>query len=111
MNLDNLAPAPWKADGQRVEGPDEGGDRGRMVIYDEGGHTETEAEFIALARNAFDVMVRRGWGVACYGPGRWVVPGFSKHWYVVHAGPPYDYPDPFTALVEADNWLKAREEK
>lgn len=76
----------------------------------------TDLEFIALSMNAFDVMMRRGWGVF---PSQ-VVPG----WGIVLSKTPlhasYDecfgirskrWPDPFTALIEADKWYKENVEK
>jgi hypothetical protein len=58
-------------------------------------------EFIALARNAFDVMMRRGWSVQRYvgsGPenGMWFVDMKERAVWLPC------WPDPFTALVEAD---------
>lgn len=53
-----------------------------------------DALFVALARNAFDVMMRRGWGVKLGADGKWyIVKGiFARGWW----------DDPFTALIEAD---------
>lgn len=74
----------------------------------------TDAEFIALARNAFDVMMRRGWEVHHIRVGQWGVP------YVMHEGefrawlkldPKALAADPFTALVEADRWYRENIEK
>jgi hypothetical protein len=63
--------------------------------------TLVNAEFIALARNAFDVMVRRGWSIRKDKLGsRWHVPEAHRPNYCA-AGD-----DPFTALVEADKWYK-----
>ena len=73
---------------------------------------EANAEFIALARNAFDVMMRRGW-TACRSS--------SGEWYATWPDPDTvfafgnatgnSYPDPFTAIVEADRWYRENVEK
>lgn len=74
-------------------------------------NNETDAEFIALARNALFVMTLRGW---------YPIPGVDKRWRVASKTPmdsPYDegdnpldgapdYGDPFTALVEANKWYE-----
>jgi len=60
IDLSKLTPAPWIADRREIEVPE------NFHIYDEGGHNEEDAAFIALARNAFDVMMRRGWGVEAW---------------------------------------------
>lgn len=77
--------------------------------------TLVNAEFIALARNAFDVMMRRGWypakvnwhaeGVNCWGV---VQPslGNNRMMGTLTSTEPYLWPDPFTALVEADKWYR-----
>jgi hypothetical protein len=82
-------------------------------IVDEGiaGRVADE-QLISLARKAFDVMMRRGWSPCLAeenGPlDEWTLfdsggcpviscPGFTV---------PKLWPDPFTALVEADKWFK-----
>lgn len=78
------------------------------------------AEFIAIARAAFDVMMRRGWNPM-------LNPCDEKTWRVdMNDGTcfayghedefnegvnPADWPDPFTALVEADRWYRENVEK
>lgn len=66
---------------------------------------EAIAAFSALANNAFNVMMRRGWYPACD----------SEKWWVVSGGPAgiinehcdrVPWADPFTALVEADKWYR-----
>lgn len=62
-----------------------------------------DAEFYLLARNAFDVMMRRGW---------YPRPHFGK--WRAHGADGYmgdEFPDPFTALVETDKWYKENVEK
>jgi hypothetical protein len=80
-----------------------------------------DGEFIALARNAFDVMMRRRW-YAAYEDGAGD-PCFSGWYAVEEHGVAIDmspvkgtkeYPikkDPFTALVEADKWYRGNVEK
>ncbi len=60
---------------------------------------KVNAEFIALARNAFDVMMRRGWGVEKLGDGWQIVTDEMRALRE-------SFSDPFTALVEADKWHK-----
>lgn len=63
-----------------------------------------DAEFIALARNAFDVLVRRGWDIVRVSRG-WIpaIPGGGPEW-------PQQWPDPYTALVAAEEWYVANVE-
>jgi hypothetical protein len=95
MDVTNLSPAPWEADkdfqlwSEVTE----------AVVWD-----QDAADFTALARNAFDVMIRRGWSAHRLDDSRWAVM-------------PYDFVrlglahvvanDPYTALVEADKWYIA----
>lgn len=118
MDLSKLTPAPWEAVyglpsvDMRVYVPGEEGDERRYaicateekyVVGPEPNGDDTDALFIALARNAFDVMMRRGWGVAKELDG-WSVFGNG----IVRGNP--GVPDPFTALVEADKWYAAHVE-
>jgi hypothetical protein len=65
---------------------------------------EANCEFVALARNAFDVMMRRGWGVFFSASGWGVVfPNESRFSSPVLRGERYT--DPLNALVEADKWM------
>ncbi len=69
---------------------------------------DADAEFIALARNAFDVMLRRGWGVERV----WDNDLRVYRWYIVTDAPRAlreGFADPFTALVKADEWMKKQE--
>lgn len=109
--LTNLTPAPWTAEGCEINGPT----REMMVIYDEGGHGPEDATFIALARNAFDVMLRRGWWASKDSPwvdpdNPWIVEGL-EFLFDYRDAPQRCWPDPFTALVEADQWYKENVEK
>lgn len=70
--------------------------------------TEDDAEGAALAHNAEEVMVRRQWGV------RYCHLGFWVDWSYTEVGPPPSqtyWPNPSTALVKGDEWMKAQEEK
>ncbi len=66
------------------------------------GELRESMKFAALARNAFDVMMRRQIYPQLFGsPGKWGVRVAScQH---VSAA------DPFTALVEADKWITEQE--
>ncbi len=56
-------------------------------------------KFIVLAKKAFDVMQKRGWGVLKMNDGTWGLSGIAVGGL--------SWPDPFTAIVEADKWYKA----
>lgn len=72
------------------------------------------AAFYALARNAFDVLMRRRWLVECITPpcdGFPDGPGWTASFHGMYMDPnecmlPGGFPDPFTALVEADKWYR-----
>lgn len=110
MDLSQVTPAPWlpgqNTDGQHTVYAGSGVDvtpawtntaRGRPMA-------QADAEFIALARNACDVMLRRSWGP--YNDAeKWYVSGENAG-VVEAAGANGPYPDPFTALVEADRWYR-----
>ena len=100
MDLTELTPAPWTANGCNIQGPS----YRDMEIYDEGGHNETDAAFIALARNAFDVIMRRGWTVAKrnYPHDGWSINPVEENDTAKELYKVFD--DPFTALVESDKW-------
>lgn len=71
-----------------------------------------DAEFIALARNAFDVMMRRKWYPMLDGSGKWRAEYqesdyLTRNW--VNSEADFSFNDPFTALVEADAWYATRE--
>lgn len=90
IDLANLTPAPW------ISAPFKSDGSGGTWL------DIADAHFIAIARNAFDVMMRRGWSVKCFQSGRWYVDNGSE--YLNSAD------DPFTALLEADAWYKANVE-
>jgi hypothetical protein len=111
IDLSKLTPAPWVAEIDNdnrdaevalVYGPYPKGDPCLVVagVFED----LTDGEFIALARNAFDVMMRRGWF-----PKR---ADISRKWFVLRLSDSFQHAhrwcadDPFTALVEADEWYK-----
>lgn len=123
IDLTKLSPASWKPDIGASQCPDEDFDlwfaRGpmRKLPYSRREEVAADAAFIALARNAFDVMMRRGW---------MPIKHQDKDWYASFEADEADaffgldtlpvqkgvlYPDPFTALVEADKWYKENVEK
>lgn len=117
IDLMKLTPAPWGS-------PSYAKENGRVTTpygsFEVGSGRSADAEFIALARIAFDVMLRRGWSAI-------LNPCDEKTWRVdmndgtcfaygreeeFDAGVnPADWPDPFTALVEADRWYAEHVEK
>jgi hypothetical protein len=129
MNLEKLTPAPWFYTGMDLTD-----DKGKEFteVFVVGGddvwiarmrqkEPEDDAEFIALARNAFDVMMRRGWTLYMDGGGYWIACESQSKDGVYHGpiirGPIGEVcwytglrPDPFTALVEADRWHVANVE-
>lgn len=108
LDLAKLTPAPWNEASWAK-------DHGRVTTpcggFDVGEGRAADAEFIAIARNALDVMMRRGWyAVPCNAD--------AVKWIVVNAfavqlerggntGTYFTASDPFTALVAADDWFKA----
>lgn len=129
MNLDKLTPAPWYEGKPYAEMCDcFTGTLGGVCsnVWADGGHDvtklcaglgEDDAKFMALARNAFDVMMRRGWTLYRDGGGYWIA-------VVEYGGSPIIRaddgelcwytglrPDPFTALVEADKWYREHIDK
>ena len=116
-DLIKLTPAPWHAvvlpDGMinewmvrfaSVENP--------CIPCDSTVLDKAHAEFIALARNAFDVMMRRGWTIhKDERTGGWfpveVVGGHSPIRLLRWEHHPIHHP--FEALVEADRWLAEQE--
>ena len=114
MDLSGLNPAPWVVlEDSCGDLYIQAGKRNISLLAGEmGGPGERLVlEFVALARNAFEVIMRRGWGVL---PCRSV----TGYWVAKDSeGTPFDagcrencptlyWPDPFTALVEADAWYR-----
>ena len=108
MDLSKLTPAPWEADGYHGEdGWDVGvEDSDGVSLRPLGtGFRKDDAEFIALARNAFDVMVRRGWTATLIDTQCWRVD------VGIRGQRSASFDDPFTALVDADEWYREHVEK
>ncbi len=124
IDLSKLSPAPWSSVAQ-VWQHDPGERTGKFLLC-HGMHiiatfdNEADCDEAALSRNAFQVMMDRGW-YACRD-------GFDGELFVGyivcsrptgkgetfscpnvmgrHHGPISSWPDPFTALVEADKWYR-----
>ncbi len=105
MDLSKLSPAPWHNVGHELFfGHMDNPRSHHQQIW-----SEPDTEFIALARNAFDVMMRRGWYSYKDEKGKWFVS------FTGYTGPQSlrvfsfsedGFADPFTALVEADRWYR-----
>jgi hypothetical protein len=72
---------------------------------------QADKDFIVLARQAFEVMMRRQWGVGVQEDGFFVTSILGLcHLSDTHAKfveyAMVGKPDPFTALIEADEWYK-----
>ncbi len=102
IDLEKLSPAPWQA-------------HGHELYYSSRLHQQipsaVDAGFIALARNAFDVMMRRGWGVVWFEDGRWAIVTQGESAHECLAARISLSNDPFTAMVEADKWYRENVEK
>jgi hypothetical protein len=70
---------------------------------------DQNSEFIVLARSAFDVMMRRGWGVR-ETEGRWQAIE-NRPGSVTGVNSMIVKTDPFTALLAADEWYYENFEK
>lgn len=126
LDLTRLTPAPWA-----WHGPDDPGiEFGATCVCNVQCHgnvktiarereqfSHADAEFIALAHAAFDVMRRREWGVrladSCPVAGRIVLQWQAienRGGTVVGINGMIWADDPFTALVKADAWYKANVE-
>lgn len=117
MNLSKLSPAPWAARIVRGEfvpmvehSRKANGTCGCVCMVAD----QDTAEFIALARNAFDVMLRLGWSVSLVD----VCPAAGKidmKWMAFADDVPVNgliwADDPFSALVEAERWHRENVEK
>lgn len=121
VDLSKLTPAPWTVKGVRVPIGDTGdydemievvagksGTRGIMQFYNPLDADDANVEFITLARNAFDVMLRRGWTATKWMPhdakhGQWIA---VSEWDDEIDPSGKTWPDPFTALCAADEWYK-----
>lgn len=116
IDLTKLFSAPWK----RGEGDPYTvvGAGGSPILLSEWDNDDGIAclEFAALARNAFDVQMRRGWETYRKNDGRWYVAmkgienGADRYFQLYHHFP-NGWSDPFTALVETDAWYRETTEK
>ena len=121
LDLEKLTPAPWESRhvlGEVVgEWSDAMNRRLQVCVRDRTTpSSEADFDFIALARNAFDVMMRRGWMVCrevvtsnpshkAYGRSVWTVRSEHHGDLIGPIGSRIIWADdPFTALVEADKW-------
>ena len=106
IDLTKLTPAPWEV----VK------DQGSQTIFIprpngfpmllEEDNDPVPLEFAALARNAFDVMMRRKWEA------EWLLVGVDSALEILPEQlQKMRWPDPFTALVEADRWMTEQEAK
>lgn len=122
MELSKLSPAPWtpqvvSSDRIHYKVPEariqvntnptwKVGDRDALAFS-----AQTDAEFIALSRDAFDVMMRRGWEVIRYGK-QWALryPQMSvgaESWVRFCDWIDANRRDnPFTVLKDSDLWYK-----
>ncbi len=132
FDFTNLAPDPWEVEHRMIKSPEEthcvvvdangkalfdGLNSDTAVIgkvhdddavgyYDRGSYDNLA--FAALARNAFSVMVRRGWGVYRSAiDGKWQVDariGVHIQAIAVREAFAKGFDEPFTALVSLDQW-------
>lgn len=116
MDMNKLSPAPWHTGGTTYtpSGPKmnvwtkalPGMQSGDVVAWN---MKPEDAAFTELARNAFEVMMRREWTAEKWDEaGNWIVVDARHLW--VTRNPPQIHTDPFTALVEADKWYAANVE-
>ncbi len=115
IDLSKLSPAPWFGPRITDDFPpgwvgvyeaDQGGPIPCAKVFVTGRHDDdnsvANAAFAALARNAFDVMMRRGWGVRQVEGGWQAIE--NRPGSVVGVCGMIVKDDPFTALVKADEW-------
>lgn len=120
IDITKITPAPWEtsAGATPTDPYDEKYDwyfaRGPFIKgkpYEDGiAQAKIDAEFIALARNAFDVMMRRFWQPEKTQKG-WRLSGnvvcfYNNEAFLKWWSERGDYDDPFTPLVEADAWYR-----
>jgi hypothetical protein len=131
-DFSDLTPAPWECDLRDSRWDDEThyvvtGPDGKVLFdtvnseaalleYDEHWFDRVGGDnlkFAALARNAFDVMQRRGWGVARCGSHGWCAvqgqDGPDQNPSLAYIG--FEALDPFMALCEAEKWYVANVEQ
>jgi len=124
IDLTKLTPAPWYARGEGMCcGVYQGSPEKQGVPIDLQDPTWADGEFIAIARNAFDVMMRPGTLACCGITFGWLPdPKYPDGAWTLTIYPDGDndrskdgligwlretlFPDPFTALVEAEKWYR-----
>jgi hypothetical protein len=122
IDLEKLTPAPWQESAGIVSTETEPFPRLADCTWGDvdDDQTEANARFIALARNAFDVMMRRGWGVrqAQSGKRKGMWFAFEGDGVALHKDAwdfgrvqglrdaVFFHADPLTALIEADRWYR-----
>lgn len=115
MDLSKLSPAEdWNSEIDRDRHMDDSGFWACTPERETREEASVDAQFVDLARNAFDVMMRRKWSPmhVCQDDHsdeeQWGWKVFS-HGLAAYVGDPADlWPDPFTALVEADKKRPAK---
>lgn len=107
MDLSKLTPLPLRIVDDDGE-PYVGEITGFPVLLSERGNVD-DLEWYLLARNAFDVQMRRGWGVLYHDASkRWLVVKSDGKWmYALEEedGRHFSGTNPLIALVEADKWM------
>lgn len=112
IDLNKLTPAPWEVSGSGRSDHaicGDATDTGNRPLFErwDGKSDDTDAQFCALARNAFDVMMRRGWSAIQQPDDSWGV--FLRdcdNGYLIVSSGVRLWSDPFTALIEADKWYR-----
>lgn len=116
MDLSKLSPAPWDNQGgdigtDKTIPPPKGFENNPAcgaVLFSRDFATDDDCEFIALARNAFAVMMSRGWVSHRGFDGGWRVVNDAGN--IVQTGDePAFFSNPFEALVVADEWMRSHE--
>lgn len=120
MDIEKLTPAPWRATEAHFGAPPLLKDGREPIVgkcqgRGEAKINETNAEFIALARNAFAAQMEYGWTSVRVEKGPW-----AGAWYVGCMEPEdfslfmadhqNRFPDPVTALATAYRWKKTKEQ-
>jgi hypothetical protein len=113
IDILQLYPAPWKVcdegAGKDGFGIVAAGAEGRFADCFTNFRSRELAERIVLWRNAEDVLLRRGWSL--------MFDDRNKLWSVMDGALPWGpleiivQSNPFTALVEADEWCKKKEKE